>query len=220
MQCDGPSDLADPISDEAAPAFKRQRTEAAEESTAQAASLPPQEEEEEVASSSPPQSAAALYHSVRVRQPKRGNPDEHYFDWAPIRRTSSGSFGGVDAAGYRSSPGGRSNATDAEQLRVKQEQQRLAKEQARLAAEAEEAAWDLAEGIEPNDQIEAMLRILHELFAPKYVSFARPFTDAAEARELCIHPYAARPARRPTSRAACRMTTPSPCGRPRAPRVP
>jgi len=146
---------------------------------------------------------AQYYASVRVRQPKKGYEDEVYFDWNSSRRTGAYAVGG--SAGS-SSP----RAQREDEARRKAEEARLAKEQARLAAEAEEREWDLPEGLEITPDLEAMLRILRELFAPKYLSFARPFTDPAEAKENGLDWFVARPNAR---RARLPLTRPSlaPC---------
>ena len=140
-----------------------------------------------------------FYASVRVRQPKKGYEDEVYFDWNSSRRTGTYAVGG--SAGS-SSP----RAQREEEARRKAEEARLAKEQARLAAEVEEREWDLPEGLEITADLEAMLRILRELFAPKYLSFARPFTDPTEAKENGLDWFVARPNAR---RARLPLTRPS-----------
>jgi len=180
------------------PYMKRQRTappepsaelSAAEEAAAcEAAGTLHEDELASSSASALPQ--AEQYHSVRVRQPKQQWADEQYFDWAPGRgRNGPGACGAMDSMGGNSLGGGRGGESDL--ARAKIEQARLAKDQARLAAEAEEAAWELPEGIELTDQVEAMLRILRELFAPKYLSFAKPFIDAAEAAELGLQRHLA-----------------------------
>ena len=56
------------------------------------------------------------------------------------------------------------------------------------AATTLSTTMDLGGRVELPPELEAMLRILHELFAPKYVSFSRPFTDGGEATALGIEP--------------------------------
>jgi hypothetical protein len=184
---------------------KRQRT--GDACFGGSSSVLPEEPEPEVAMHNG--AHAQYYASVRVRQPKKGYEDEVYFDWNSSRRTGAYAVGG--SAGS-SSP----RAQREDEARRKAEEARLAKEQARLAAEAEEREWDLPEGLEITPDLEAMLRILRELFAPKYLSFARPFTDPAEAKENGLDWFVAHPNAR---RARLPLTRPSlaPCPLPPTP---
>ena len=141
-------------------------------------------------SQQPAADSLALYRSVRVRQPTRHSEDDVYFDYMPGRREPRGVRHVAEAAGDGDGSPGHRARVEAEAAAARKAAAEAAKEQARRTAEAEAVAWDLADGIEETAELDSMLRILHELFAAKYVSFARPFTDAEEAAALGIHPYA------------------------------
>ena len=112
--------------------------------------------------------AAVQFNSVRVRQP-------------------STKVYGADFVAQVGSPLAEVSPK-AEARAVAAAARKAAKEEARVAAEKEAAAWQLADGVENTFEVGSMLRILQELYSAKHASFAKPFTDADEAKALGIEP--------------------------------
>ena len=104
-------------------------------------------------------------------------------DWVPpARKRERGSRSlGEQAAVPVEEPAAKSPRST-ESPRVRKDAGMVSAKAAAAAAAAEEAAaWELAEGLVLTNEQNAMLRILIELFSPKYHSFSRPFVVPSEA---------------------------------------